>query len=144
MTDLTKYRTRYDEDIAAANVNAGDSDQLVTDYYNAAEVTPDSEIRASREQVMEAIDVGEFKALDAATRDVVMLVLLPDSVSIRGSNARAIILDAFGQPTTTRANLLVLQGQLEARAERTRADRGGFLGNALAVGVGDTAGMRAL
>ncbi len=144
MTDLVKYRVRYDADIAAANLNVGDSDQVVTDYYNAPDVSPDSEIRASREQIMEAIDVGEFKALGAGTRDAVTLTMLPDSVLIRGSNARAIILDAFGAGTTTRASLLALQTQLEAAAERTRAQRGGILGNSLVVSLGDTTAMRAL
>lgn len=144
MTDLVKYKARYDADIAASNISAGDSDQVVTDYYNAADVSPDAEIRASREQIMEAIDVTEFKALDAATRDVVTLVLLPDSVVIRGSNARAIILDAFGSPTTTRANLLGLQTQLETAAERTRAERGGILGNSLSISLDDTTVMRAM
>ena len=144
MTDLVKYKVRYDADIAAANILAGDSDQVVTDYYNAADVSPDSEIRASREQIMEAIDVTEFKVLSAATRDAVTLTMLPDSVLIRGSNARAIILDAFGPGTTTRASLLTLQTQLEAAAERTRASRGGILGNSQAVSLGDTLAMRAL
>lgn len=144
MTDLVKYRVRYDADIAALNINVGDSDQVVTDYYNAPDVSPDSEIRASREQIMEAIDVGEFKALGAGTRDAVTLTMLPDSVLIRGSNARAIILDAFGAGTTTRASLLALQTQLEAAAERTRAQRGGILGNSLVVSLGDTTAMRAL
>lgn len=144
MTDLAKYKVRYDADIMAANLSVGDSDQIVTDYYNAADVSPDSEIRASREQIMEAIDVTEFKALDTPTRDAVTLVLLPDSVVIRDSNARAIILDAFVGGTTTRANLLVLQTQLETTAERTRAQRGGILGNSLSVSLGDTAAMRAM
>lgn len=144
MTDIAKYKVRYDADIAAANISAGDSDQVVTDYYNAADVSPDEEIRASREQIMEAIDVTEFKALVAASRDAVLMVLLPDSVVIRGSNARAIILDAFGPSTVTRANLLVLQTELEAAAERTRAQRGGILGNALSISLDDTTSMRAI
>ena len=144
MTDIVKYKVRYDADIAASNISAGDSDQVVTDYYNAAEVSPDAEIRASREQIMEAIDVTEFKALIAASRDAVALVLLPDSVVIRGSNARAIILDAFGPGTVTRANLLVLQTQLESAAERARAQRGGILGNALSISLDDTTSMRAI
>ena len=144
MTDLVKYKVRYDADIVAANISAGDSDQTVTDYYNAADVSPDAEIRASREQIMEAIDITEFKALVAASRDAVMLVLQPDSVVIRGSNARAIILDAFGPATATRANLLVLQTQLEAVAERTRAQRGEILGNALSISLDDTTSMRAV
>ncbi len=144
MTDVLKYKVRYDADIVAANVSVGDSDQVVTNYYNAADSSPDSEIRASREQIMEAIDVGEFKALADATRDVVTLTMLPDSVVIRGSNARAIILDAFPGGTTTRASLLTLQTQLEAAAERTRAQRGGILGNSLSVSLGDTAAMRAI
>ncbi len=144
MTDLVKYRVRYDADIAAANIFAGDSDQTVTDYYNAADVSPDTEIRATREQIMEALDVTEFKALSAATRDAVTLVMLPDAVVIRGSNARAIILDAFGAGTTTRASLLTLQTQLESAAERTRAQRGGILGNSLSVSLGDTTSMRAV
>lgn len=144
MTDLAKYKVRYDADIAATNLSTGDSDQVVTDYYNAVDVSPDAEIRASREQIMEALDIGEFKALSPVTRDAVMLVMLPDSVVIRGSNARAIILDAFGGLTTTRANLLVLQTQLETAAERTRAQRGGILGNALSVSLGDTTAMRAI
>ncbi len=144
MTDLAKYKVRYDADIAASNISVGDSDQVVTDYYNAADVSPDAEIRASREQIMEAIDVTEFKALAAASRDAVALVLLPDSVVIRGSNARAIILDAFGPGTTTRTNLLALQTQLETAAERTRAQRGGILGNALSISLDDTTSMRAI
>ncbi len=144
MTDLTKYKVRYDADIAAANLFVGDSDQVVTDYYNAADVSPDAEIRASREQIMEAINVTEFKARDAATRDAVTLVLLPDSVVIRGSNAREIILDAFGSGTITRASLLTLQTQLEAAVERTRAQRGGILGNSFSVSLGDTEVMRAI
>ncbi len=144
MTDLAKYKVRYDADIAATNISAGDSDQVVTDYYNAADVSPDSEIRASREQIMEAIDVTEFKALSAAARDAVTLTMLPDSVVVRGSNARAIILDAFGAGTITRANLLTLQTQLETAAERTRAQRGGILGNSLSISLGDTTTMRAI
>jgi hypothetical protein len=144
MTDIAKYKVRYDADIAASNIFAGDSDQVVTDYYNASDVSPDAEIRASREQIMEAIDVTEFKALAAASRDAVVLVLLPDSVVIRGSNARAIILDAFGPATATRANLLALQTQLENDAERTRAQRGEILGNSLSVSLGDTTAMRAI
>lgn len=144
MTDLVKYRARYDADIAASNLASGDSDQVVTDYYNAADVSPNAEIRASREQIMEAIDVTEFKALADASRDAVMLALLPDSVVVRGSNARAIILDAFGPATATRVNLLALQTQLEAEAERTRAQRGGILGNSLSVSLGDTTVMRAM
>lgn len=144
MTDLVKYRARYDADIAAANILASDSDQTVTDYYNATDVSPDTEIRASREQIMEAIDVTEFKALDAATRDAVTLVMLPDDVAIRGSNARAIILDAFGVGTTTRTSLSTLQTQLGSAAERTRAQRGGILGNSLSISILDTAGMRTL
>ena len=144
MTDLIKYRTRFDADIAASNISAGDSNQVVTDYYNATDVSPDSEIRASREQIMEAIDVGEFKALSDASRDAVVLVLLPDSVVVRGSNARAIILDAFGPTTATRSNLLALQTQLETSAERTRAQRGGILGNSLSVSLDDTTSMRAV
>ena len=144
MTDLAKYKVRYDADIVATNISAGDSDQVVTDYYNAADVSPDSEIRASREQIMEAINVGEFKALDGATRDAVTLTMLPDSVLIRGSNARAISLNAFGAGTDTRTNLLTLQTQLETAAERTRAQRGGILGNSLAISLGDTAAVRAL
>ena len=144
MTDLVKYKVRYDADIAAANLNVGDSDQVVTDYYNAADISPDSEIRSSREQIMEAIDVAEFKALSAATRDAVTLTMLPESVLIRGSNARAIILDAFGAGTNTRASLLALQTQLETAAERSRASRGGILGNSLVVSLGDTTAMRAL
>lgn len=144
MTDLVKYKIRYDADIVASNVSAGDTDQVVTDYYNAAEVSPDAEIRASREQIMEAIDITEFKALVPEGRDAVVLVLLPDSVVIRGSNARAIILDAFGSATTTRASLLTLQIQLEAAVERTRAQRGGILGNSLSVSPGDTKSMRSM
>ena len=144
MTDIVKYKIRYDADIVAGNVLVGDSDQVVTDYYNAADVTPDAEIRASREQIMEALDVTEFKALGAGTRDAVTLVMLPDAVFIRGSNARAIILDAFADGTTTRASLLTLQTQLESAAERTRAERGGILGNSLSISVLDTASMRAL
>ncbi len=144
MTDIVKYKVRYDADIVAGNVLVGDSDQVVTDYYNAADVTPDAEIRASREQIMEALDVTEFKALDPGTRDAVTLVMLPDDVAIRGSNARAIILDAFGAGTATRASLLALQTQLESAVERTRAQRGGILGNSLSVSVGDTTRMRAL
>ena len=144
MTDRVKYKVRYDTDIAATNLSAGDSDQVVTDYYNAADVSPDLEIRASREQIVEAVDVTEFKALPAAIRDAVTLTMLPDSVVIRGSNARAIILDAFPGGTTTRANLLTLQTQLETTAERTRAQRGGILGNSLAVSLGDTIAMRAI
>ena len=37
MTDLAKYKVRYVVDILAANISAGDSDQVVTDYYNAAD-----------------------------------------------------------------------------------------------------------
>ena len=146
MVDLVKYKTRYDADIVAGNVLVGDSDQVVTDYYNAADVSPDTEIRASREQIMEALgeDITEFKALPDGTRDAVTLVLLPDDVAIRGSNARAIILDAFGAGTTTRASLLALQTQLESAAERTRAQRGGILGNSLSVSIDDTISMRAL
>ncbi len=146
MTDIIKYKIRYDADIAAGNVLVGDSDQAVTDFYNAADVTPDAEIRASREQIMEALDVTEFKALDAGTRDAVTLVMLPDDVVIRGSNARAIILDAFEGVAgpITRASLLALQAQLESEAERTRAQRGGILGNALSISLGDTTAMRAL
>jgi len=144
MTDLTKFKVRYDADIAAANFSAGDSDQTVADYYNAADATPDAEIRASREQVMEAIDITEFKALDAATRDAVTLVLLPESVVIRGSNARTIILDAFGVGTDTRTNLSALQTQLESAAERTRAQRGGILGNSLSVSDRDVNRVRVL
>ena len=144
MTDLTKYRTRYDADIAVGNVLAGDSDQAVADYYNAAAATPDAEIRASREQVMEAIDVSEFKALDAATRDAVGLVLEPESVLIRGSNARTIILDAFTAATgpNTRTNLGTLQAQLEAAAEQTRAQRGRLLLRSLSIIAADVAEMR--
>ncbi len=144
MTDLLKYRVRYDADIVASNISAGDSDQVVTDYYNSIDISPDLEIRASREQIMEAIDVGEFKALPDGTRDAVTLTMLPDSVVVRGSNARAIILDAFVGGTTTRASLLTLQTQLEAKAERTRAQRGGILGNSLSVSLGDTAVMRTI
>ncbi len=144
MTDLVKYKVRYDADIVAGNVLVGDSDQVVTDYYNAPDASPDSEIRASREQIMEALDVTEFKALPDSTRDVVTLVMLPDDVAIRGSNARAIILDAFGAGTNTRTNLLALQTQLESKVERTRAERGGILGNSLSVSLGDTTEMRAL
>lgn len=144
MTDLAKYRMQYDADIAALNIAVGDSDQVVTDYYNALDASPDSEIRASREQIMEALDVAEFKLLDAATRDAVLLTMLPDSVVIRGSNARAIILDAFGAGTTTRDNLLTLQTQLEAAAERSRASRAGILGNSLTVSLDDTTTMRAI
>lgn len=144
MTNLVKYKVRYDADIVDSNISAGDSDQVVTDYYNAADLTPDAEIRASREQIMEAIgeDVAEFKALNDATRDAVTLVMLPDSVQIRGSSARKIILDAFGPLTNTRANLLALQTQLEAAAEKTRAQRGGILGNSLSISVLDTNDMR--
>ncbi len=144
MTDHVRYKIRYDADISAGNVLVGDSDQTVTDYYNAGDVSPDSEIRASREQIMEAIDVTEFKALPDGTRDAVTLVMLPDDVAIRGSNARAIILDAFGVGTVTRGNLLALQTQLESVAERTRAQRGGILGNSLSISLSDTASMRAL
>ena len=144
MTDLLKYKVRYDADIVALNLSTGDSDQAVTDYYNAADSSPDAEIRASREQIIEAIDITEFKALLAANRATVVLVLLPDSVLIRGSNARAIILDAFGPGTTTRSQLLALQTELEASFERTRAQRGGILGNSLSVSLGDTAAMRAI
>lgn len=144
MTDLVKYKVRYDVDVAAGNILVGDSDQVVTDYYNAANVSPDTEIRASREQIMETIDVTEFKALDTATRDAVTLVMLPDDVTIRGSNARAIILDAFGAGTATRANLATLQTQLENDVERTRAQKGGILGNSLSVSIGDTTSMRAV
>ena len=144
MTDLVKYRARYDSDVVAANVDAGDSDQQVTDYYNAPDITPDTEVRASREQVMEAIDVGEFKSLDAPTRDAVTLVLLPESVVIRGSNARAIILDAFNGKPATLEKLQDLQTELESAAERTRAQRGGFLGNSLVVRASHTNAMRAL
>ncbi len=143
MTDRTKYRTRYNADIAAGDVLAGDSDQAVTDYYNAADVTPDVEIRATREQVLEAIDITEFKALDAATRDTVRLVMAVESVALRGSNARAILLAAFGNSTTTRANLVALQTGLEAAVSRTRAQRGGILGNSLSISASDTSGMRA-
>ncbi len=144
MTDITKYKVRYDADIAAFNLSSGDSDQVVTDYYNATDISPDDEIRGSREQIMEALDVTEFKALADATRDAVTLTMLPDSVVIRGSNARAIILDAFGVGTNTRANLLTLQTQLETDTERTRAQRGGILGNSLSISLSDTTAMRAL
>jgi len=144
MTDLVKYKVRYDADIVAGNVLVGDSDQNVTDYYNAADVSPDTEIRATREQIMETINTTEFKALDAATRDAVTLVMLPDDVAIRGSNARAIMLDAFGAATTTRADLLTLQTQLESDAERTRAERGGILGNSSSITVLDTTSMRSV
>ena len=144
MTDLVKFKVRYDTDIAAGNVNTGDSDQIVADYYNAADTIPDAEVRATREQIMEAIDVGEFKALTAAERDAVTLVLLPDSVLVRGSNARAIILDAFSAGTDTRTNLGALQATLETAASRTRAERGGMLGNARSVTDRDVARMRAI
>ena len=143
MADLVKYRAQYDADIAASNIAAGDSNQVVTDYYNALDDSPDSEIRASREQIMEALNVAEFKALDARTRDAVVLTMLPDSVVNRGSNARAIILDAFGAGTTTRASLLALQTQLEAVAGRSRASRAGILGNSLEISLDDTTTMRA-
>ncbi len=144
MTDRTKYRVRYDADVAAANISAGDSDQAVADYYNSADVTPDAEIRATREQVLETIDITEFKGLDAATRDTVRLVMAVESVALRGSNARAILLAAFGNGTTTRTSLVALQTALEGRVERTRAQRGGILGNSLSVSVSDTSGMRAM
>lgn len=145
MTALNPYKARYEIDVAATELSAGDSDQVVTDYYNAPDATPDAEIRATREQVMEAImaDPSEFKALDAPTRDAVTTVLLSDTIVVRGSSARAVLLDAFPDGTTARANLVTLQEQLEANAERTRAERGGFLANSKAVTLDDTAGMRA-
>ncbi len=144
MTDLVKFRTRHNEDVVLGNLTGGETDQAVADFYNATGITPDEEVRATREQIMEALDVTEFKSLSAATRDAVTLVLLPDSVVLRGSNARDIILDAFGAGTNTRANLLVLQTQLESEAERTKAERGDILGNALAVSANDVKSMRAL
>ncbi len=142
MTNLNKYKTRYDADIAAANINIGDSDQVVADYYNAAGVTPDDEIQATREQLRGAIDVGEFRSLDVTARDAVRIVLLSDSVPLKGSNDRAIMLDAFAGKATTLGNFQTLQTQLETAAERSRASREGMLGNSKSVTAYDTEFMR--
>ncbi len=146
MVDLVKYKVRYDADVTATNLNAGDTDQVVTDYYNDSDVSPDADIRVSQEEVVEAIDIDEFKALDAPNRESVTLALLPVSIVIRGSNARTILLAAFTAVTgpNTRTNLLALQTTVEAKAERTRAQRGGILGNSLLVNLIDTTMMRAL
>ena len=142
MTDLNKFKARYDIDIAASNISAGDPDQTIADYYNADDVTPDKEIRATREQVREAIDVVEFKALDVPTRDSVKLVLLSDSIQIRGSNDRAILLAAFDGGSATRANLVALGTSIDASVAQSRAQRGGFLGNSKAVTAYDVEFMR--
>ncbi len=146
MTDRIKYRTRYDADIAVANISAGDSDQVVTDYYNAADVSPDSEIVATREQLRGAINIDEFRALDAAARDAVRLVLLSETITVKGSKDRVIILNTFTATTgpNTRTNLAALETEIEAAVSRTRAQRGGILGNSLSVSVSDTSGMRAM
>ena len=142
MTDLNKFKARYDDDIAASNISVGDSDQAIADYYNADDVTPDKEIRATREQVREAIDVVEFKALDVPTRESVKLVLLSDSIQLRGSNDRVILLAAFDGGSTTRANLVALGTAIAASVARSRVQRGGFLGNSKAVTAYDTQFMR--
>ena len=142
MTDLTKFKVRYDADIAAGNVLVGDSDQQVSNYYNADDVTPNVEVRATREQVRAEIDVLEFKSLDVPTRDAVRLVLLSDSIQIRGSYDRAILLDAFGLGSTTRANLVILQSVIESSVAKSRVQRGGFIGNSKAVTAYDVQFMR--
>ncbi len=142
MTDLNKFKARYDADVVATELTGVEPDQDVADYYNSDEVTPDVEVRATREQVRATIDVTEFKLLDTATRDAVRLVLLSDSIQIRDSNDRVILLDAFGPATTTRANLQTLQAAVEASVSRSRAQRGEFLGNSKAVTAYDVQFMR--
>ncbi len=144
MTNLTKFKVRYDADIAALNVSAGTSDQDVADYYNADGVTPDVEMRATREQVRSAINITEFKALDDATRDVVRLVLLSDSIQLLNSNDRAILLDAFGSVNgpITRSNLSALSATIALSVAKSRVQRGGFIGNSKAVTAYDVQFMR--
>ncbi len=144
MTVLSPYRARYDADVVAGDVLAGDSDQAVADYYNEPEPLTDEQVMVTRDELRSAIDVDEFKALDAPTRDVLRMMVQSERIQLRGSQDRATLLQIFLDGSTTRDNLIALQAEIESRPGPSRAKAGGFLGHALAVSAVDTGDIRAM
>jgi hypothetical protein len=73
----------------------------------------------SGSEIFNAIVPAEYGALTAANKDLVRDVFgLGDSINVStGTNARTVLLNAFGAGTVTRANLATLVTRQQSRAQ---------------------------
>lgn len=117
MSDLATLTTELTTDPLGRGY-AGMSDQAAADSLN----TPDRTIEVSSvsgSAIFNAIDPPEFVALTNAQEGFVRDVFsLGDEIDVStGTNARQVLLDAFGGGTTTRANLAALVQRTVSRAD---------------------------
>lgn len=91
--------------------------------------------------IFNAINPSEFEALDDQTKQFVRDVFsLGDAVDVdEGTNARAVLLGAFGAGTTTRDNLVAAVTQTQTRAEELN-----LLGRSPEIGPAHVAQARSL
>lgn len=100
----------------------------VTGAYSANDVTATEQLNAlnrTRErasltsgEIYNALDPTEFSGLSAALKELVRDILGLGGVSIAsGTNARAVLLQAFGAGTTTRTNLVAVVNEPISRAQ---------------------------
>ena len=90
--------------------------QVVTSLRTANRTVERRSVSGS--QIYNAIVPSEFSALLATQQQLVRDVFgLGDTIDVRtGTNARAVMLAAFGAGTTTRANLIALVQETVSRA----------------------------
>lgn len=98
-------------------VYQGLNDKAVADALNARNVTAERDVVEAWE-VFECITATDYTALAAAERTRIQIMLSCGQVNIKGPNTRAMLAAAFGPATTTRANLIALQGKTISRAEQ--------------------------
>ena len=67
-------------------------------------------------EVFGAIDLTEYKALTAAERQALDLVMAMDAVDATDANTRVLLGTIFPQGSTTRANLIALAEETVSRA----------------------------
>lgn len=96
---------------------AGMSDAQVLASLNT--VDRDNWQALTGSEIVEAIDVTEYKALSVVNRDAVdMVVSSGDAIQTApGSNARAIFIDAFGGGSTTITVLAAIANPQQSRAQ---------------------------
>lgn len=95
---------------------SGKTDQQIADMLNAKTRSAERAVVESYE-VLECIVPSEFTALTAAEKTRVQSILACGKVNLRGPNTRGMLAAAFDANTTTRANLIALQGKAVSRAE---------------------------
>jgi len=138
MVDIVRLTEELTQDPLGRGYSAMTDQQIADDLNN-----PRIDVirgKLSGSTLFNAIDPAEFAALSDQTKQFVRDVFsLGDAVDVGpGTNARTVMLDAFGAATTTRANLVAAVTVTLSRAEQLN-----LLGRSKEVGPAHVAKARA-